>query len=84
MTLDNKIEAYAKSVGVSRHDAEMFLNSMMNSMKKDGLRLEQITTDLVEAYAKPVNDKMISFTSTYLTKPCARQAIQSAIAEQVN
>ena len=63
----------AKLTGTSEADVEFMARLMINQMKKDGLTLEQVDTEAVEAYAISANDTAQSIATTCLTKPAAKR-----------
>ncbi len=50
-------------------------------MKSDGIKPEQITTELALAYLDEVGRKIKLFQSIYLTRNGARDAIQSRVGD---
>ena len=71
------LEIYtAKNIKMSEGDIKCFCQGIINSMKKDGLTLKDLTVDALQAYAIHEVKKMQSFTNTYFSNPKARKAFQ--------
>ena len=71
MTIEQQIAQLSKDMNISELDVKCFAESMVNLMLKDGVTAENVSDygqELVQAYAKPVYNKFLSFQSIYNTK----------------
>jgi len=82
--MDDLIKEMAEQIQMSQEDIKCFCQSMLNSMKKDGLTIDQLDRQAVEAYAVAAVKKMQSFTNTYFTNPEARKKIQEKVINDLH
>ena len=68
MTTNNAIKELAESMNVKETDTAFLANLVANTMKKDGLKAENLTPELVEAYLIHSEKQMMSLTCSALTK----------------
>ena len=74
--IENLLKEYtANNIKMTDGDIECFAQGIINTMKKDGLGIKDITTNSLQTYAIHENKKMQSFVATCLTRPEAKRAI---------
>jgi hypothetical protein len=64
MTTNNNIKQLADSMGVRESDTAFLANLIANTMKKDGLKAEDLTDELLEAYLINSEKQMMQLTVT--------------------